>query len=142
MQRHFVFHSSSLLTRSIVAAHLLAMAAFAFVPVPLMAQLSLCAILFGSMGYYVLRDAQLKLRGSWLELRLDGEHVVLRNRGGKEFTGLLSRSTFVTPYLAVVNVYIPEARRGYSVVLMSDSLDAGSFRQLRMLLKWDMQASA
>lgn len=142
MQRHFVFHSSSLLTRSIVAAHLLAMAAFAFVPVPLMAQLSLCAVLFASMGYYVLRDAQLKLSSSWLELRLEGEHVVLRNRGGKELTGVLSHSTFVSPYLAVVNVYIPEARRGYGVVLMSDSLDAGSFRQLRMLLKWDMQASA
>jgi toxin CptA len=46
------------------------------------------------------------------------------------------RDSLVTPYLTVLNVLPQGARFSRSVVILPDSLDAESFRQLRVWLKW------
>jgi len=44
--------------------------------------------------------------------------------------------SLVTPFITVLNVLPQGARLARSVVILPDSLDAESFRQLRVWLKW------
>jgi hypothetical protein len=62
--------------------------------------------------------------------------VVLIDRQGGECVGRLSRHSVVMPYLVVLNVMAADSHGRCSVVLAPDSMDAESFRQLRVMLKW------
>jgi toxin CptA len=136
MQRQFTFHPSNYLTSTIVFAHTVVMSALLFVPAPNTALALLLTVLTGSMTYYVLRDARLKRNDSYIALRLEDDRVVLTNRKGAELAGTLLRTSVVTPHLVVLNIALFDQRRKCNVVLMSDSMEAESFRQLRVALKW------
>lgn len=138
MQRVFTIHPSRYLTLTIVLAHVLVMGELCFLPLPKPACVLLLIVLQGSMIYYVLRDAILKLRDSWLALKLEDAGVVLVNRTGEEFTGILQGGSMVTPLLVLLNISMPSLRRKCSLVLMPDSMDAESFRRLRVALKWEI----
>lgn len=136
MRRHFLLHPSYYLALCIVSAHVLAMGALCFIPVPAPALLLLLVVLTCSMAYYVLRDAGLRLAGACVALRLEDERVVLIERNGAERAGRLQRGSVVTPYLVVLNIEMPGQRRRRDVLVLPDSMDAESFRQLRVALKW------
>lgn len=142
MQRHFAFHPSNALTLLLVCAHVIVAGALFFVPISKTALFLMLAVLFCSMAYYVLRDARLKLDAAWIALRLEGDRVVLVNRKGEESTGELLRGSVVMPHLVILNMGINGQRRRCNVVLMSDSMDAESFRQLRVALKWGAISTA
>ncbi len=136
MPRLFSFHPSNCLTLLLVLAHTAAAGAFSLVPLPKPALSGVLVVLLGSMVYYVLRDARLTLGSAWVGLELDGDRVVLSSRKGDELTGELLRSSVVTPYLVVLNIAVSGQHRRRNVVLMPDSMEAESFRQLRVALKW------
>ena len=140
--RHFTFHPSRYLILMIVMAHAVAAGAFLFVPISKIALFLLLIVLAVSMVYYVLRDAGLILGGAWIALGLEDDRVVLHNRKGEEVVGALLRSSVVTPYLVVLNIALPGQRSRRNVVLMADSMDAESFRQLRVALKWGARPTA
>ncbi len=75
-------------------------------------------------------------------LRLEGEHVVLFNRKGDESVGKLLRSSLVMPQMVILNIALPKHFWRINIVLMPDSMDAESFRQLRVALKWGVILAA
>lgn len=134
--RHFTFHPSNYLALSVVFAHAVVAAVLFFISIPAAALVLLLVVLTGSAAYYVLRDARLILDSAWVALSLDAEGVVLTNRKGETWAGKLLRTSVVTPYLVVLNIEINGQRCRGNIALMPDSMDAESFRQLRVTLKW------
>ncbi len=140
MPRHFALRPSRLLFLCIVFPHLLVMVVFAWLPFPSIPYLALLGVLLVSCVYYVLRDASLRLDGACVALRLEEKHIVLIDRENREVTGRLLGSSVVTPYLTVLNIALNGGHRTRNVVILPDSMDATSFRQLRVLLKWWISA--
>ena len=75
-----------------------------------------------------------------MALTLEGDLAILTLRNGEQLTGQILRDSLVTPYLTVLNVLPQGARFLRSVIILPDSLDAESFRQLRAQLKWGSTA--
>lgn len=125
----------------LVAAHSAALAVLALA-LPLWAKLAFAALLLFSLLYYLRRDAWLSLPASCIGLVLEGEGVVLLRRDGVRLSCGILQDSLVTPYLTVLNVLPQGARFARSVVILPDSLEAESFRQLRVWLKWKNQEAA
>jgi toxin CptA len=142
MQHDFSFYPSHQLALCILTGHGAAVGALIFVPMPKAALVLLLIVLMWSAIYYVLRDARLTLEGAWVAMRLEDNRVIFFNRNGDESTGKLLRSSVVTPHLVILNIVLPGRRSGRSVVLMPDSMDEESFRQLRVVLKWGVALAA
>jgi toxin CptA len=142
MQRTFTINASRLLALCIFLGHSVAIGALVLVPMPKAAKIILVIVLVLSATYYWLLNARLACAGSWLALRLEDECIVLLNRHGDEFIGKLSGSSFITPYLVILQVTLPNYRLKQNVVLMPDSMDAESFRKLRVAVKWGFTFTA
>ncbi len=142
MQGTFLFNASQLLALCILLGHTIAIGALMFVPIPKVALLFLDIVLVLSASYYWLRDARLRLSSSWVALRLEDECIVLFNRNGDRLIGKLLGSSFITPYLVILQVSLPNYRLKQNVVLMPDCMDTESFRKLRVELKWGVLPTA
>lgn len=77
------------------------------------------------------RSMHMNSRGEWrLEL----------NDGSLQDAVILP-SSFVAPYLTVMNCSLTGRWLQYPIVILPDALDTASFRQLRVWLRWGYQAS-
>jgi len=65
----------------------------------------------------------------------------LETRDGQYLPCVILGSTFVAPYLVVLNVKLLNKFLGCSVVILPDSIDGEEFRQLRVLLRWKWKAT-
>lgn len=79
--------------------------------------------------YYILRDALLLLLRSWKTLEVNGGgELRLMNSSGQQFVPMLDATTFIHPWLVVINLKNPIECRGLlkmrlpSVVLFLDTL--------------------
>jgi toxin CptA len=70
-----------------------------------------------------------------LELREDCS-VSARSRAGRWTGYQVSGASFVSPLLTVLDLHADARWRGRSVLITQDSLDADSFRRLRVWLRW------
>jgi toxin CptA len=136
MQRHYPFRPSRYLAALLIIAHSTTLAALILLPLPLWTIASLAMLILFSMAYHVWRDAWLAAPSSAVALKLEDEHAVLTTRAGGQVEGTLLADSFVTPWLTVLNVLPQDARIARSIVILPDTLDAESFRQLRVWLKW------
>lgn len=147
--------SIALVMISLFAALILIMQTFAW-------QIKLCGVLIIAMtgSYALLHYGLRRLPWSCLALSIDIHHQLrLSLKNGWQLTFKVQANSVVTPYLTVVNcVLVPTnlddepngiarmsalARiayllvlRHYSVVILPDALDAESYRQLRVWLRW------
>lgn len=119
----------------LIAAHGAVLGALLFA-LPLWAGLALALLLLCSLLYYLLRDAWLGLPTSCIGLIQEGEGAVLLRRDGTRLSCAILQDSLVMPYLTVLNVLPPESRFARSVVILADSMEAESFRQLRVWLRW------
>ncbi|HAF00489.1 MAG TPA: hypothetical protein DCO68_02375 [Methylophilaceae bacterium] len=107
--------------------------------IPIIAKMLLVSICILLLIYIVMRDALLLLPWSWhkLEVNSQGE-LRLVNRRMQVFTLSLAESTFIHPYLTVLNFKgLSGWKRQHSVVLTRWQVhDLQQFRQLRTWLKW------
>jgi len=110
-------------------------------PPPLWSKLALAVLLLSSLLYYLRRDAWLQLPASCIGLVLEGDGAILLRRDGVRLPCEILHDSLVMPYLTVLNVLPQGARFARSVVVLPDSLEAESFRQLRVWLKWGTQAA-
>jgi toxin CptA len=118
------------------------MLALFFVSIHQVVLVLLLLVLMWSMVYFMRRDAILVLPTAWCALRLEEDGgVVLIDRSGKEVDGELSHGCVVMPYLLILNVMVETTHRRCCVVLMPDSMDTESFRQLRVALKWGVTSA-
>jgi len=136
MQRQFKLQPSRYLAAILIAAHGIALAALFPLALPVWSKVALALLISFSLIYHLRRDAWLFAPSASVELVLDGDRVVLTTRGGEQLAGQILRDSLVTPFLTILNVLPQGARFARSVVILPDSLDAESFRQLRVCLKW------
>ena len=136
MQRQFNLHPSTYLAAILITAHGVALAALLSLALPLWAQVALTMLLLTSLLFYLRRDAWLSAPSSAIALLLEGDSVVLTTRSGDLWPGQLLRDSLATPWLTILNVLPQGAHFARSVIILPDSLDAESFRQLQVWLKW------
>ncbi|MDH4284058.1 MAG: hypothetical protein OEV35_01940 [Gallionellaceae bacterium] len=72
-------------------------------------------------------------------LILEGDEVVLLKSGEKFFAGRILPHSVVSPFLIVLNIAPKAVQRRCSIIILPDSLNAESFRQLRVRLRWGVQ---
>ncbi|MDE2366564.1 MAG: hypothetical protein KGM95_06475 [Betaproteobacteria bacterium] len=128
-------------------AHFIAIGLLWPLPLPVMIKLAGSMLLAASLTFYLRYYAWLVSPGSvtGLELGLEtsgGMICLLETRCGKRTACTLLGSSFVAPYLTVLELKPLERSKSWrrpsvrSVVILPDGVDADEFRRLRVLLRW------
>lgn len=100
------------------------------------------AALVFSLIYYLRQDALLTANDAVEFFELSDEmQCTLTTRSGESVGCSLLGSTFVTPYLTVLNLKPSGKILTRSVVILSDGIDVEEFRQLRVWLRWKWKNS-
>jgi toxin CptA len=122
------------------AMHALGIALLWSLPLALWLQASASTVLLASQVFYLRRDALRSSARSVRALSLNSECgcSIQLLRGEWLETRLLS-SSFVSPYLTVLNLNPRGTWGARHVVIFPDAIDPEAFRQLRVLLKWKCQ---
>ena len=136
MQRQFNLQPSIYLTIALVASHGAVLAVLVPLALPLWAKILLVLLVLVSLLYHVWHDAWLLALSSNKTLLLDGDMILLVARNGDRVTARILADSLVTPFLTVLNVLPQGKYLARSVIILPDSLDAESFRQLRVWLRW------
>lgn len=125
------------LAKMLGGAHLLAATALWLAPLPVGWALGCSLALLVHLALAVRRHAWLDAAGSLIQLELvDDCAVSACSRGGNWERYRIAGSSFVSPPLAVLNLRSGPGHRTRAVLIASDSLDADSFRRLRVWLRW------
>jgi toxin CptA len=140
---------STRLTVMLSFAHLVAIVLLWPLTLPTAVKLSGSALLIFSLVFYLRRYALLRSPDSVSGLELTDEMVcILETQGGERIACALLGSSFVAPYLTVLEltplkfdsaVELRESWRRFfsrSVVILPDGIDPEEFRRLRVLLRW------
>ncbi|SEK60735.1 protein YgfX [Nitrosovibrio tenuis] len=128
-------------------AHFSAIALLWPLTLPVMVKLVGSTLLVASLVYYERYYAWLTSPGSIKGLQLesgasDEMSCTLETKSGERFACVLLGSSFVAPYLTVLElrplVHPKSWRRRFarSIVILPDGIDADEFRRLRVLLRW------
>jgi toxin CptA len=118
-------------------AHLAAAGLLWLLELPLGIKAIAAAALVFSLIYYLRQDALLTANDAVEFFELSGEmQCTLTTRSGESRGCSILGGTFVTPYLAVLNLKSSGKFFTSSVVILPDSIDAEEFRQLRVWLRW------
>ncbi len=135
MRQRIEFSPSRYLTLILSVAHGTAAAA-PLLLLPPWAGVAIAFLLLFNLRHCLLRDAWLRLPHSCVGLVLEEEAALFIQRDGAELPCRILPGSLVGPWLTVLNVLAQGERRARSVVILPDSLDAESFRQLRVRLRW------
>jgi toxin CptA len=136
MQRQFNLQPSVYFTIALIASHGVALTVLAPLALPLWARILLASLVITSLLYHVWHDAWLLALSSNKTLLVDGDMVQLVARNGDQVTARVLADSLVTPYITVLNVLPQGSHLARSVIILPDSLDTESFRQLRVWLSW------
>ncbi len=136
MMQTFKFTPSRYLAALLVTGHLVAIMALIPLALPLWSRLILALALAVNLACLLRRDVLLQAPASCIALSVGNGRVEILTRNGEQLSCRLLRSSLVTPFITVINVLPQGARLARSAVLLPDGLDAESFRQLRVWLKW------
>lgn len=136
MRHQYNLQPSQYLAAILIAAHGATITALLPLTFPAWAKTAMAFLVLLSLGYHLWREAWLSAPSATVALILENDQVVLTTRGGDQMTGKILLDSLVTPYLTVLNILPQGAHFARSVVILPDSLDAESFRQLRVWLKW------
>lgn len=136
MQRQFALRPSRYLAALLIAAHGIALAALLPLAIPALVKTALAFLALCSATHYLRRTAWLAAPTASVALTLEGDQILLTARNGKQLTVRILCDSLVTPWLTILNVLPQGARFAHSVVILPDSMDAESFRRLRVWLKW------
>jgi len=131
------------LTTILSVAHFLV--AFLLWPVmlPISVKLLGICVLAASLVFYLRLYALLKSAESVVAIELsEAMQCTLETRGAKHLSCVILGSTFVAPYLVVLNLKPQNKYLGCSVVILPDSIDGEEFRRLRVLLRWKWKATS
>lgn len=107
-------------------------------PLPFIWQALSAVLLVASLAFYSMRDALRRLPWSVVAIKFlaDGR-VETQNHSGAWIAGSLRPGSFVAPYLTTL-AYQPDEKYFHRhLIVLPDMLDAESFRQLRVHLRWN-----
>lgn len=129
------------LATALVLAHTAAATAVAAVDFPPWLAIGLWCAIGASCVSTVYRFALLKSAHSIIGIELrEGADAVFAERSGHSGKARVLGSTFVAPYLTVLNLKEEEAGGARHALILPDSLDAEEFRRLRVRLRWQRPA--
>ncbi len=121
----------------LILAHLIAAGLLWLLTLSWYIQVIMNAILLSSLIFYLRQDVLLTTDNAVIAFTLSDEMIcTVITRCGKSLTCNVMDSTFVAPYLTVLNVKPVGNLFACSVVILSDSLNTEEFRQLRVWLRW------
>ena len=121
----------------LVGMHAFAATLFWLVPLSHWLAVLLMPVLLGSAWHALRSDGFRTLPHSLMALRLDEDcRCEFQTRTGTWHEAVLLGSSFVAPYLTVLNLKPAGARRVKHLVILPDAVNAEDFRRLRMWLKW------
>jgi toxin CptA len=125
------------LTGLLAGLHAFAIALFWLAPLPHWLAILLTAALLGSAWSTLRRHGFRTLRHSLIALRLDADcRCEFQTRAGAWHEAALLGSSFVSPYLTVLNLKPAGGRLVKHLVIFPDAVNAEDFRRLRVRLKW------
>jgi hypothetical protein len=128
----------SILLASIISFVVLMMSVF-LILLPLNAAFKwpLLALMMVASVYSIRRYALLTSATSVIHLSLtQTSKLQLTYKDAKQAEVRVLESSFVSPYLTVLNLQEIETGRRLSIVLLPDSAESIGFRQLRVWLRW------
>lgn len=140
MRQHIELSPSRYLALTLIAAHGMAMAV-SLLLLPLWAGMAAALLLLVSLRQCLLCHVWLSLPHSCAGLVLEEEGAVFIRRDGAHLPCRILPGSLVSPWLTVLNAQPQNARGVLSIVILPDSLDAESFRQLRVRLRWGNYSS-
>ncbi|WP_367186079.1 protein YgfX [Methylotenera sp.] len=137
-----IFKPSSKLAALLILAGLFFSFMLILTPIPFSLSVTLLLLMLVSTSYFVMLDGLLSLPRSWKLLRVNmaGE-CHLKQKNDENFVVHIMPDSFVSAYLTVLHI-VPEEYRWFKVwqnryiLLLQDNIDAESFRQLRVYLRW------
>ena len=128
---------SRLLAAVLTLAHAAAITVVLVVELPQWLKVVAIVLLIAQCALIVRRQAFLSGADAATGIEITSDHrinVETRSAGWCEYDVL--GSTYVTPYLTVLNLRQAGARAAMHVLLLPDSLNADDFRKLRVWLRW------
>ena len=98
-----------------------------------------------SVVYAVLKHGLLSLPSSYITLKVNSKNQLqLIRNDGKTLDMKVEKDSTVTPYLTVLNSRVEDASWlqglfGHALIISPDAINAESYRQLRVWLRWSNQ---
>lgn len=138
MSQSFELYPSRIFLFLLLTVHLLVIFTVFMLPILLLAQVGLAAVLLCSLLYYLKRDGWFLHPVSYIAMQLEGNQITVTCRDGMASSGQISADSVVTPLLTILNISSNSTKAMQSVVIFSDSMERERFRELRVLLKWGM----
>lgn len=133
--------ASRILAVLLAAMHALGIGLLWSLPLTLWLKAFFTAALLASLAFYLGRDAWRSFSWSVVAVSLDSEcKCGIRTEKGEWLEAKLLASSFVSPYLTVLNVRPHRSRWAQHVIILPDAIDPERFRQLRVLLNWKCRA--
>lgn len=130
--------SSRRLALLLCLAHAAAAGAVLVIDVPIWLKILLVLLIGASCVAYSYGTALLRSGGAVVGLEIkDDDALSFQTRRGEWREGRLLGSTFVSPYLTILNIGTEGRFFARHVVIMPDGIDAEDFRRLRVRLRWD-----
>ncbi len=107
---------------------------------PLGVKMLIVILLVISLAYYLCCDALLCTNKAVISFSLSEKmRCTVTTRSGKTTACDVLGSTFVAPYLVVLNLQSEGGFFPCSIVILPDGIDADMHRQLRVWLRWKWQ---
>lgn len=139
LQRHYKLRASRHLGFFICSAAFLALWVLFRLPLDSISCSVLGLLIVALCARVFFRDARLSWANSGIALRLEAaDEVVLILRDGQHVAGRRLAGSVILPFLVLLNIRLEQG--GYrSLLLLQDSMDAASFRRLRVALRWGVK---
>ncbi|WP_035384855.1 protein YgfX [Ferriphaselus sp. R-1] len=135
-QQRIQLGPSYLLAMAVLVAHGVATVSIVVLAVPAWVKVAVIAALLFNCAYELARVALLRASSSCVALRLDDSGVGMELRDGRSMVVKLGADCLVTPWLIVLALISEDERTTRRLLILPDSLNAESFRALRVWLKW------
>ncbi len=124
------------LLAALAIAHLGSLAIALAMPLAAWAKVGLALAILASMAHAIRHQALLRGHNAVVVLKPTHGNLEVETRNGVRFATIVQGSSFVTPWLTVLNLKSDEQQRAIHVVLLPDMLTIDEFRRLRVWLKW------
>lgn len=135
--QHITVSPSVRLAIALCVAHLAAAGLLWLVPMPPLGKGAFTLAISVSLVYFLARDAALHAANAIVALELkSGGGISFRTRDGRWADCELSRSSYVSPGLTIVNLRPLGKGRTRHVIFVPDNVDPRDFRRLRMWMRW------
>lgn len=129
--------SSYRLVTILCLAHLITAGFLWPLALPLEIKAIIFVLLIISLLYYLRKDALLSANDAVIALQLKEDmRCIVTTRSGQSIACRILGSTFVAPYLTVMNLQPAGKFFMRSVVILPDSIKEEEFRRLRVWLRW------